>query len=429
MCSSPLHYNDLSYISYSPIQAPTFTVETEMPTVLSTPTAAPTANVANDFISNIDDELYSNLFLRYLILAVAVIAGAMILFYVFAAFYDICACHTCPSLSWIVGLERRGYTAVRGVEVDNPINKNTQSQEVINDDEEKATKLKAADFSADTISQFEKRFAALEMSLEFEKQKRIDRELELDRVKTQLDSTRNELNSTKEMYASLDEEIRVIKETGSGRSTPRGISPSAKRTSGGSPSPESGKRRQSTMGRIQGRANELFTPPTLVGRYNDDSSVLSEFTADTKSESKTVVTVLEHPDGIYEGETVDGLACGKGIKKYSGKWTGQVYEGSWRNNRSHGHGSLTWPSGAVYTGDWINGKIEGKGTYFFADGAKYEGDMKDGKSHGVGKYVYVDGRTYEGQFENDKQHGFGTYRSKEGTVLYNGQYKYGKRVV
>lgn len=391
-----------------------------------------TANVAGDFISNGDDELYS----KYLILAVAVLVGGMILYYVYAALYDICACNTCPSLSWILGLERRGYTAVKGVEVESPINKNTQSQKVMDDDEEKATKLKGADFSADTVSRIEKRFAALETSLEFEKQKRMERELELDRVKTQLDSTRNELNSTrnelnstKEMYASLDEEIRVIKETGSGRSTPRGVSPSVKRISGGSPSPESGKRRQSTLGRIQGRANELFTPPTLVGRYSDDSSVLSEFTADTKSESKTVVTVLEHPDGTYEGETVDGLACGKGIKKYSGKWTGQVYEGSWRNNRSHGHGSLAWPSGAVYTGDWINGKIEGKGTYFFADGAKYEGDMKDGKSHGVGKYIYVDGRTYEGQFENDKQHGFGTYRSKEGTVIYKGEYRHGKRVV
>ncbi len=226
------------------------------------------------------------------------------------------------------------------------------------------------------------------------------------------------MDTTKKMYASLDEEIRNIKESGSGRSTPRGVSPMAKRTNDSGPSPESAKRR--------GRNNDLFTPPTLGNRYGDNSS---EFNADAKPELMTVVTALQHPDGEYEGETIDGVANGKGVKRYSGKWTGQVYEGSWRNNRSHGQGSLTWPSGALYTGEWKNGKIEGKGTYFFADGARYEGDMINGKSHGFGKYVYVDGRTYEGHFENDKQNGFGTYRSKEGAVLYKGEYKDGKRVV
>ena len=380
-----------------------------------------------NFIAEVVGKLYSNSIVRYTVLGVGVIVGSMILYYVSAVFYDLCACDTCPSLTWMLGCDQRGYTAVKGNDADNtsPSNSNMQRDDKMvkdkanDDDEEKANRSKDVKLSSEAASQIEMRFKTLEKALEVEKSKRMEKESQLDKVIS-------ELNMTKKMYEALDEEIRIIKETGSGRSTPRGVSPMAKRVND---TPESSAKQRSKQD--QARSDNLFSPPTVEDREDTSPRPHSQvpLTAAPKSVSKTVIDTLIHPDGVYEGETISSVANGKGIKRYTGKWAGQVYEGSFRNNKSHGHGTFSWPSGAVYTGDWKNGKIEGKGTYFFADGATYEGDMKNGMSHGFGKYIYVDKRTYEGEFQNDKQHGVGTYKSQNGTILFQGEYRNGKRVI
>ena len=420
-------YNaELTLFAFSPTQAPTQSTESVMPTIASVssaPTYAPSVKAAGDFQSEVEGEFSSNPLIGYAVLIIGLIVALKILSYLYTAVYEMCACHTCPSLGWILGFENQsGYAAVKDREAEGLMKSGAQNVKEEDDDLESATKPKVVEMSEEVINKFEMRFVALEKALELERQKRIEKESELNKVMSELDAA-------KKKYNSLDEEIRSIKEISSGRDTPKGMSPMAKRSSYSSPSTESAsKRRQSTLGRVQGRNNELFSPPTTGDGNNDEAyNLSSEFAAEAKNKPQVIISMLQHPDGVYEGETIDGMANGTGIKKYTDKWAGQIYEGSWRNNRSHGQGSLKWPSGAVYKGEWRNGRIEGKGQYFFADGAIYDGEMKDGKSHGYGKYTYVDGRTYEGQFENDKQHGFGVYRSREGTVLYKGQYVNGKR--
>ncbi len=145
------------------------------------PTPGPTANIASNFMSVVENEVYSNVILRRIVEAVGVIVGAMIVYYLYVVFYDVCACHTCPSLSWILGLERRGgYTLVEEVEIKSPKESNMiRNEKMMEDDEEKATKSKAADISTQAMNQFEQRFLALEKALESEKQMRIEKESEL----------------------------------------------------------------------------------------------------------------------------------------------------------------------------------------------------------------------------------------------------------
>ena len=81
---------------------------------------------------------------------------------------------------------------------------------------------------------------------------------------------------------------------------------------------------------------------------------------------------------------------------------GAVYEGEWKDGKSHGQGKCTYPDGAAYEGDWKDDKKHGQGKLTYPDGAAYEGDWKDGKKHGQGKYTYADGRRYEGEFQDDK---------------------------
>lgn len=46
---------------------------------------------------------------------------------------------------------------------------------------------------------------------------------------------------------------------------------------------------------------------------------------------------------------------------------------------------------------------------------------------GQGVYTWADGSTYEGQVHNGLRHGIGTYKCLKNSVVYTGQWSFGKR--
>ena len=42
-------------------------------------------------------------------------------------------------------------------------------------------------------------------------------------------------------------------------------------------------------------------------------------------------------------------------------YDGAIYEGSWKEDKQHGHGVETWPDEARYEGAYINGTKHGHG--------------------------------------------------------------------
>jgi hypothetical protein len=109
------------------------------------------------------------------------------------------------------------------------------------------------------------------------------------------------------------------------------------------------------------------------------------------------------------------------------KWpSGTTYQGSLKDGKMHGHGTLTFPNGNKYIGEFISGKREGRGVFLWADGESYEGDFKGNKPHGYGVYHYKSGDVYEGDFVNGIKHGEGVYRYSSGNV-YRGSFERGQR--
>ena len=76
------------------------------------------------------------------------------------------------------------------------------------------------------------------------------------------------------------------------------------------------------------------------------------------------------------------------------------------------------------------GNKTGKGKeYYGNEKLKYIGTYVDGKRDGKGKefYEFFGYIKYEGEFKNDERHGFGKESDKQGNLLYEGEYSFGKR--
>ena len=55
----------------------------------------------------------------------------------------------------------------------------------------------------------------------------------------------------------------------------------------------------------------------------------------------------------YVGEWVDNEKCGKGFRQYP---SGSNYDGQWKSDVRHGHGTMEWAgTGESYTGEWDMG--------------------------------------------------------------------------
>ena len=86
--------------------------------------------------------------------------------------------------------------------------------------------------------------------------------------------------------------------------------------------------------------------------------------------------------------------------------------------------------GRTYTwsGACVDGKVsgEGRGVWVLSDGRKqvYEGSMREGKHHGQGTLTFERGSRYEGEWRYDRPHGYGTYTAANGES-YGGQWHNG----
>lgn len=160
--------------------------------------------------------------------------------------------------------------------------------------------------------------------------------------------------------------------------------------------------------------------------------------------------ILKWPDGtVYCGTFKNGLEDGFGdymmpnatlnkFERYQGHWkegkmhsfgtywhaSGEVYEGSFRENMRHGHGMLrsgkmaSPSSSSVFVGQWVQGKRTGYGVCDdFSRGEKYMGIWLDDQQHGDGVVITQFGLYYEGNFSNNKMLGNGTLLCDDDTVF------------
>ncbi|XP_052004205.1 alsin-like [Xyrauchen texanus] len=123
----------------------------------------------------------------------------------------------------------------------------------------------------------------------------------------------------------------------------------------------------------------------------------------------------------YQGHWKEGKMHGFGTYWYA---SGEVYEGSFRDNMRHGHGMLrsgkmaSPSSSSVFVGQWFQGRRTGYGVCDdFNRGEKYMGMWLDDQRHGDGVVITQFGLYYEGNFSNSKMMGNGTLFCDDDTVF------------
>jgi hypothetical protein len=129
-------------------------------------------------------------------------------------------------------------------------------------------------------------------------------------------------------------------------------------------------------------------------------------------------------DATYEGETIkkgeEFKPHGKGIITYPEK-----------NNEKNNPDKKKPVDRDVLEGDFHiseEGTLITNGKLTYRDGEIYEGDFKSGIRDGKGKMTYENGDTYEGNWRLEEREGKGELRTKDGTLLYKGDWKRNKPV-
>jgi len=113
---------------------------------------------------------------------------------------------------------------------------------------------------------------------------------------------------------------------------------------------------------------------------------------------------------------------GEGIYQYK---SGALYQGIFHNGQLD-NGTYYYNNGDIYIGSYENNKRNGKGKYYYSDGRYYEGEYAKGKKT-TGKMLYSNNAWYVGAFFNGKRHGTGNYYFNKEKVL-EGQWKENKYV-
>ena len=148
---------------------------------------------------------------------------------------------------------------------------------------------------------------------------------------------------------------------------------------------------------------------TLVWRYPAGQRRLEQvYTGTMRRGRRHGHGIYSWPNGDrYEGGFVEGERQGNGVFVFA---SGDRYEGDFEN----GKGVLVFANGDRYEGNFENGKRHGTGVLVFANGDRYEGDFEDGRREGVGTYLYANGNKYEGSFRNGRRHGKGVFTFASG---------------
>lgn len=103
------------------------------------------------------------------------------------------------------------------------------------------------------------------------------------------------------------------------------------------------------------------------------------------------------------------------------------YQGKLCDGKLEGPGKLFFKSGWLEA-DFKVGKPEGPGTMYFTDGSPmYEGSFKDGKKHGFGKWYDDAGGSYVGEFKSGLFDGEGTLTMPKGDYVYKGAWEKNKK--
>nr|XP_031319709.1 MORN repeat-containing protein 1 isoform X2 [Camelus dromedarius] len=79
---------------------------------------------------------------------------------------------------------------------------------------------------------------------------------------------------------------------------------------------------------------------------------------------------------------------------------GQVYCGSFHDNRRHGRGWMVFRNGDEYDGDWVQDRRQGHGVLSCADGSVYEGQWHSDVFSGLGSLAHCSGVVYRGMWVN-----------------------------
>ena len=123
---------------------------------------------------------------------------------------------------------------------------------------------------------------------------------------------------------------------------------------------------------------------------------------------------------LFTGEFENGLRNGHGIWVHMNK----RYEGNWRNNMMEGQGTMEWgyvdphtQSGLILP-DELDVNSDQKGTY--------AGSWHSNKMNGFGVFKWASGRLYVGEWVDDEKEGIGIQTFKGGNE-YAGEFVADKR--
>jgi len=177
---------------------------------------------------------------------------------------------------------------------------------------------------------------------------------------------------------------------------------------------------------------ENAPPPRLVADENGD---LSDCLIDTMDpcyrefETKYMVCGTGVGDsqnandggevtGNYAGQVLEGTETFHGQGRFvTPSWT---LHGEWQNGAMHGQGHQHWEDGRKYVGQFKHGRLNGAGfmQWRHKKGVMvYEGQYCDDKKHGSGKFTWPSGKSYEGQWVSGERHGIGVDTSAKGTRI------------
>jgi hypothetical protein len=142
---------------------------------------------------------------------------------------------------------------------------------------------------------------------------------------------------------------------------------------------------------------------------------------------------------MYDGEFSEGMKNGHGVLRKvnddpvadsdSDELGPLIYDGTWKDDKPAGSGTLVLPGGHVYTGDIVNSIPEGKGVCKYADGGEYSGSWRSGKRNGTGRQIGRCLDEYTGKWVGDVRSGKGVWVSKRGdcyTGLWDANFPHGQ---
>jgi hypothetical protein len=129
-------------------------------------------------------------------------------------------------------------------------------------------------------------------------------------------------------------------------------------------------------------------PPKSASSSNPTKS----FAANTSTKLRSDSFIFANNDQ-YTGEyivTDDGQMMRHGHGKHTSADQQLIYEGTWKHDKMHGTGRLTYGNGTSYNGDFQSNYLEGLGTYEWPDGAQYTGMWQGSRPIGKAEYFGPD---------------------------------------